>query len=422
MSIYSFFLYVIFHALFLAVLAIRDETFVKLSLLSSALLLATIPTSLTFAAGLERSNQSINAFLQTGNYAEAGISGVVPSVKGKDAAGHKVSNMADGYIVPNAALKVQATDHISLGLIYDQPFGADSTYAVENSLFSDGKESTNVDVNTNNLTMLVGYQPNENWNIYGGAVWQTVEADIQLRGQAYSLLSGYDIKLKNEDAWGWLAGFAYSKPEIGLRAALTYRSEIEHNARSQETSNLPLYAGKLGPGSEVLSYLGSIDSTVQAVTPQSVNFDFQTGITQKTLATASVRWVHWDQFKVTPDLLATATGMLPGVGKQNLIDYKDDQWTINLGLSHKFTDKWAGSAGVGWDSGAGNPVTILGPTKGYWSVGLGGQYSPTPSTFIAGGVKYFGLGDAKAQTAGQVKGDFTDNYAIGYGVKVGYKF
>lgn len=393
----------------------------KLSYISSAILLTTIPT-ITLAAGLERSNQSITAFLQPGNYAEAGISGVVPHVSGKDNSQHRVGNMADSYIVPNAALKVQATDHISLGLIYDQPFGGDSTYQIDGSDFSTSTESTTVDVNTNNLTLLAGYQPNENWNFYGGAVWQTVEADISLRGNAYSLLSGYDIKVKNEDAWGWLAGFAYSKPEIGLRAAITYRSEIEHNARSQETSNLPYYAGLLGPGSEMLSYLGNVNSTVQAVTPQSVNLDFQTGITKKTLATANVRWVHWDQFKVTPDLLATATSMLPGVGKQNLIDYKEDQWSINLGLSHKFTDKWAASAGVGWDSGAGNPITILGPTNGYWSVGLGGQYSPTPSTFIQGGVKYFGLGDAKAQTAGQIKGSFEDNYAIGYGVKIGYKF
>ena len=388
----------------------------KLSSIYSAILLTTIPTTLTFAAGLERANQSITAFLQPGNYAEASISGVVPHVTGKDNSGNNVSNMADSFIVPNVALKVQATDHISLGIIYEQPFGGNSTYASNESDFGTD-QSTTVDVNTNNLSLLAGYQPNEHWNFYGGAVWQTVEADIALQGNAYATpygsLSGYKLKIKNEDAWGWLAGFAYSKPEIGLRAALTYRSEIEHNARTEEKSPLiNVFAPQLN---------GLWSSTVQAVTPQSVNFDFQTGITKKTLATANVRWVHWDQFKVTPEFLAFVTSKLP-VGKQNLIDYKDDQWSINLGLSHKFTEKWAGSAGVGWDSGAGNPITILGPTHGYWSVGVGGQYRPTPSTFIQAGVKYFGLGDAKAQTAGQIKGEFTNNYAIGYGVKIGYKF
>ena len=393
----------------------------KLSALTTTIILSTLPSTLVFAAGLERSNQSITAFLQPGNYAEAGITGVVPHISGKDSNNHKVGNMAESYIVPSAALKVQATNHISLGLIYDQPFGGDAQYQVDGSDFANATQGTSVDVNTNNLTMLVGYQPTENWNFYGGAVWQTVEADVQLRGAAYSLLSGYDIKIKNEDAWGWLAGFAYQKPEIGLRAALTYRSEIEHNARTEESSNLPSYAGLLGPGSEVLQYLGAMNANVQAVTPQSVNFDFQTGVAKNTLASLNVRWVHWDQFSISPALLGLSTQMLLG-NKQNLIDYKDDQWSINVGLSHKFTDKWAGSVGAGWDSGAGNPITILGPTRGYWSVGFGGQYSPTPSTFIQAGVKYLGLGDAKAQTAGEIKGQFNDNYAIGYGLKVGYKF
>lgn len=107
---------------------------------------------------------------------------------------------------------------------------------------------------------------------------------------------------------------------------------------------------------------------------------------------------------------------------QNLIDYSDDQWSANIGLSHKFTDKWSGSASAGWDSGAGNPITTLGPTEGYWSVGVGGQYNPTPSTFLQAGIKYYGLGDAKAQTGGRIVGEFDDNYALGYGFKIGYKF
>ncbi|MBE2572451.1 long-chain fatty acid transporter, partial [Acinetobacter baumannii] len=103
------------------------------------------------------------------------------------------------------------------------------------------------------------------------------------------------------------------------------------------------------------------------------------------------------------------------------------QWSVNAGVGRKLNDKWAGNVSVGWDSGAGNPVTTLGPTEGYWNVGLGVQYSPTPQTFIAGGVKYFWLGDAKAQTGAQAGSDqyvadFSDNDAIAYGLKLGYKF
>ena len=380
----------------------------KLSFISTAILLSTLPTSLVLAAGLDRSGQSISAFLQSGNYAEAGISVLDPTVKGKDLSGNSVSDMADDYYFANAAIKVQATEQISLGLIYDQPFGADATYQLDGSNFSSStlNEGTQVEVKTQNLTALIGYQPTKNWNIYAGPVWQTVEADIALRGRSYQSLSGYNIKVDQEEAYGWLAGAAYSIPEIALRAAITYRSEIKHELDTSETFAL---------GAVVRP-----NSNTEVVTPQSVNIDLQSGVAKDTLAFANIRWVHWDQFAVKPAALAAATAAR---GKaQNLIDYSDDQWSANIGLSHKFNNKWAGTTSIGYDSGAGNPVTTLGPIEGYWSVGLGGQYSPAENYFIAAGVRYLWLGDAQAQTGGTVVGSFEDNTAIAYGMKIGYRF
>jgi len=393
----------------------------KLNKIYSAILISLLPSTSVFAAGLDRSGQSISAFLQPGNYAEAGISVLDPEVKGKDKSGNNVGDMGDDYYFPSAAIKVQATDKVSLGLLYDQPYGADATYQVDGSNFSNGVEGTSVEVKTNNLTALIGYQPNENWNFYAGPVWQTVEADIKLRGAAYSLLSGYNVKVEQEQAYGWLAGFAYQIPEIALKASVTYRSEIKHEAKSHETSMLPAiaqspnYATILTAQQKyVFSQLGEINSTLNATTPQSVNVDLQTGVAPNTLAFANLRWVHWDQFAVSPALLK--------IMGQDLINYSDDQYSVTTGLSHKFNSKWAGTAAVGYDSGAGNPVTTLGPTEGYWSVGLGGQYSPAENYFIQAGVKYFWLGDAQAQTGGAVKADFEDNHAIGYGLKIGYRF
>ena len=103
----------------------------KLKPISTAILLATLPTTAVFAGGLDRSGQSIQAFLQPGNYAEAGISVLDPDVSGKDKAGNHVGDMADDYSFINAAIKVQATDQVSLGLIYDQPYGADAQYGIQ---------------------------------------------------------------------------------------------------------------------------------------------------------------------------------------------------------------------------------------------------------------------------------------------------
>ncbi|MEG2569762.1 MAG: outer membrane protein transport protein, partial [Acinetobacter sp.] len=335
-----------------------------------------------FAAALDRSGQSISAFLQPGNYFEAGISVLDPNVSGNaNANGSSLSDMGDDYYFPSAALKLQVTDHFSFGVIYDQPFGADATYSTSDSvlapngsgLFHNGTESTEVEVKSQSISMLFGYQPTENFNFYAGPVYQTIEGDVQLRGLAYggsTAFGGYNASIKETGDVGWLAGAAYQIPEIALKASVTYRSEIEHKTTVKESSTAPL-AQNVGTVINQNNGLGQTEIT----TPQSVNLDFQTGIMANTVAFANVRWVNWKDFSIRPYAFGKASNVAgPSVGKPNgfdLVAYTDDQWSANLGVGRKLNDQWAGNVSVGWDSGAGNPVTTLGPTEGYWNLGLG---------------------------------------------------
>lgn len=422
----------------------------KLKTLTTAMILATVPMTGAFAAALDRSGQSISAFLQPGNYFEAGISVLDPSVSGKVRNGYSpsaappsaiglqntnLSDMGDDYYFPSAALKLQVTDHFSFGLLYDQPFGADATYSLSDTvsvaaggvgLFHNGTESTEVEVKTQSISMIFGYQPTENFNFYAGPVYQTVEGDVQLRGLAYggnATFGGYNASIKETGDIGWLAGAAFQIPDIALKASVTYRSEIEHSVNVKESFNSAgLFAG--------LNAAPSLNTDI--TTPQSVNLDFQTGIMANTVAFANVRWVDWSNFSIQPYKfgLASKNALVQsqsGKPEFDLVAYTDDQISATVGVGRKLNDQWAGNVSVGWDSGAGNPVTTLGPTEGYWNVGLGAQFSPTPQTFIAGGVKYFWLGDAKAQTGAQFDtagyvAEFKDNHAIAYGLKMGYKF
>lgn len=505
----------------------------KLKTLSTAIILATVPMTGAFAAAMDRSGQSISAFLQPGNYFEAGISVLDADVSGREAGEletrRSISDMADSYYFPNAALKLQLTDKFSFGLLYDQPFGANAEYSGNNAFVSQGADqvlapssianitqnsvsqlvqaagasfapalaavtaaapagtpqqslvlgalqqvaasnpivaaglgqlqgtqtalvnanaalgqgNTEVEVHTQNLSFVFGYQPTQNWNIYAGPVYQTVKGDLKLRGQAYSIFNGYDANFKETGDLGWLAGMAFQIPEIALKASLTYRSEIEHNASTTESLsvlNTPLAAASV---TGLLNGLGVPASYTDAMTepgktkittPQSVNLDFQTGIMADTVAFANVRWVEWSNFSIRPyqfGKISEAVGQLNSVNRPDgfdVVEYDKDQWSATIGVGRKLSEQWAGNVSVGWDSGAGNPVSTLGPTEGYWNVGLGLQYSPTPATFIAGGVKYFWLGDAESQTAAQmgednrIVGDFSDNHAIAYGLKMGYRF
>lgn len=411
----------------------------KLTALRSAILLSLIPTTSVFAAGLDRSGQSIAAFLQPGNYFEAGISILDPEVKGKDTSGNQTGDMASDYYFPHAALKIQATDHFSVGLIYDQPFGADAEYS-GNSTFVENRPvpfqgGTSVTVDTQNLNLLFGYQPNENWNLYAGAVYQTVDGTVLLRGTTYSVFNGYDFRTGEDESVGWLAGVAYQIPEIALKASVTYRSEIEHKMNASENFgaagyiSIPGAPGQSAQLNQLMTALNASSGETKLTTPQSVNIDFQTGIMANTVAFANIRWVDWSNFKVQPynfAKLSKVVGQNPTINKPNgfnLIDYKEDQISATVGVGRKFNERWGGNVSVGWDSGAGNPVTTLGPTEGFWSVGTGVRFSPAENYFIGAGVKYFWLGDADAVTGAHSNaGKFTNNDAIAYGLNIGYKF
>ena len=418
----------------------------KLKTLATAMILASVPMTGAFAAALDRSGQSISAFLQPGNYFEAGISVLDPNVSGKMNSTAPASNptlgalantslddMAGDYYFPQAALKLQLTDNFSFGLLYDQPFGAEAKYsATDQTLPVAGNpgafqlmgETTEVEVNTQNISMILGFQPIENFNIYGGGVYQTVKGDVQLRGIAYGAnqaLGLYNANMKEDSAVGWLAGLAYQIPEIALKASITYRSEIDHEAATTETGSSALLGGAF-----------STRADTKITTPQSVNLDFQTGIMADTVAFANVRWVDWSNFAIRPTAFGKASETLGALGRGpvggfDLVAYSDDQINATVGIGRKLSEQWAGNVSVGWDSGAGNPVTTLGPTEGYWNVGLGLQFSPAPNYFIAGGVKYFMLGDAEAQPASmfgtnESVASFEDNDAWAYGLKIGYRF
>ncbi|WP_434278014.1 transporter [Acinetobacter sp. CE-15] len=388
-------------------------------------------STLNHAAALEQSGQSIQPFLEKGNYVEVSATAVDADISGKisnrpelvnDPQNLNSGNMINSAQYYSAAFKLQLTDRISFGLLYDQPFGADITYPMQsNNTFSDNKltqQGTSANVDTESISMILGINPFSNFQLYGGTVYQSIKGDVSLRGNAYDKLNGYDAKFKADHAVGWLAGLSYQIPDIALKTTLTYRSTIDHDTQATETM--------FGQPLEVTT-----SSKTRISTPQSVNVDFQTGVYKNTLLYTNLRWVNWKDFHIRPTQFGAVTEYLTGLRSKgrytdgfDLDSYQKDQWTVNVGLGHRFTKKWRASTEVSWDSGTGDP--ILNPSKGYWGIGLGVQFNPAHNYFIAGGVKYFWLGDAVAKESKHytptLPGSFENNNVIGYGLKMGYHF
>ena len=490
-----------------------------------AVAIATLSVaSMTNAAGLDRSGQDITAFLQDGTYAEAVYTYIDADVSGYDnqrvatddagyVQGRSTGEVAESYDFFRYGVKTDINDTFSVGILYDEPFGAAAAYngdnnfvgaptaaidaligdritplipevtnAQELSTYVDelpgnlararagvtqlqgalqnttdpvaqagiqsritalqtqiatgeaalptlvgfdnyanaqlaNSEGTKVEVRSENITAIMGMKlgANKNFQIYGGPVAQRVQADVKLRGSAYGPATGYTSHISPDQDYGWLAGVAYSKPEIALKAALTYRSEIDHSMDITETYPL---AGLLAGNPAAATQTNNMEIT----TPKSVNFDFQTGINPTTLATAKVRWVPWGDFSIVPPLYNEVSKRSYGPDGLALVDYSDDQWQVELGMAKRLAPALAVSGTIGWDSGSGDPTTSLGPIDGYYSVGLGAKYNVTPEWAVSAGGKYLWFGDAKGQLpTQQIVGDFQDNDGYIVGVKLSYQ-
>lgn len=441
---------------------------------------STLTATATQAAGLDRSGQDVTAFLQDGTYAETVYTYIDANVTGKDTSGKDTGDIAEVYDFFRYGVKADINDTFSVGVLYDEPFGAAVQYDGNSNFVADKNatatifaqainqatkaqlndslayksikpvldsvkspqralavasivetnsaqakpiadrlraaaahaeatdgQKTNVEIRTNNLTMLVGAKlgANKNFQIYGGPVAQRVKGEVHLRGPAYQVMTGYDAKIATDTQLGWAAGLAFYKPEIALKAALTYRSEIEHDSEIAETIPVTGYAGK---------------KDFKVTLPDSWNLDFQTGVNPTTLLTAKVRYVPWSDFDIRPTQYTETTKLRYPQGLP-IISYDKDQWSAEVGLGKRVSDRLAVSGAVGWDSGAGNPASSLGPIKGYYSLGLGARYNVTPEWSLSLGGKYFKFGDAQAQLPTKDKvGNFDSNDGYALGVKLAY--
>ena len=519
---------------------------IALAVASASAMLAL--TANAHAAGLDRSTQPSWGIAQDGTYAYAEHVTIAPKVSGKDNLGRKTGNMTEDYKFTSYGVKADVNDTFSVGVFFDQPWGADVQYsgdnnfvgapnAVLNGVYAQASKSlqaagvnanitnaadlqntitelqTQVAAGENQLTAAsaklsqaqsqldtaktqltqaqaalaanpnlasalnpkivaleqgiaagtanidagkaqlaagqkqveagkgavktlsglqaattplvnntegtkvkvsskkiagvfgVKFGENKNWQVYAGPSFQKLEGEVRLRGDSYKTATNYDATIPTSSAVGWLAGVAYSKPEIALKASLTYRSEIDHDLNIGE--NLPLYALRGGNPRQT--------NQVTVTTPQSVNLDFQTGLNKTTLLTGKVRWVPWSDFAIKPKLYGDVSGL-------NLVDYDKDSWAVDIGVGKKVSDRWALSGQVTWDSGAGDPVTSLGPVNGYWGLGLGARYNITPEWSASLGAKYLMFGDAKARLPDDtIVGKFEDNHATVYGLRLTYQ-
>ncbi|MBY6134488.1 hypothetical protein KUV61_01500 [Nocardioides marinus] len=355
------------------------------------------------ASGLDRTGQPIGIIFEEGSYVEFSAATTSVDLSGNDRtnlnpAGSASGDVGERFNMFGAGYKRDINEQLSFALIFDQPWGVDVNYPVGGSALLGG---TTAQADSNALTALLRYKFNERFSVHGGIRYQEIDGEINLAGAAYTSIGGqYNVRVNKDGAFGWVAGVAYEVPEIALRAALTYSSEIEHDFDLNETFATGATAA----------------TSTKTKTPQSVNLDLQTGIAKDTLLFGGIRWA---EHSVT-DLVVPG---LSGLARRSvdLIDL-DDSITYTLGVGRKFNENWSGSLALIYADVDGDQlVSPLAPTHGYEAIRLGVQYKQDQMT-VSAGIRYTDLGDAVASPGGNPVADFRDNKAISIGVKVGYHF
>lgn len=359
-----------------------------------------------FAGGLDRSGQPIGIIFQDGNRAEFALGRTLPGLTGTGLfTGHEYDNVGDAFSTLTGGLKMDLNDRFALALIYDQPFGSDVNYGGSSAATELG--GTSAVASTSGLTAVLRYKIDDRFSVHGGVKIQTAEGEISFGGLAYGALNGYKVTLESDQATGWLAGAAYEIPDIALRVALTYSSEITHEMDTTETIAVA------GVGNVGLSS----GTETEVETPRSVNLDFQTGVAENTLVFGQVRWAEWSNFLISPQYFASVTG-------GGSISDLDNSTTYTLGVARRFTDRFAASVSASYeDPSSDTLVSPLAPTNGYTALTLGGAYELERMT-ISGGVRYTWVGNAQPETGTPdvARADFRDNGALSLGMKIAFNF
>ncbi|WP_380052311.1 outer membrane protein transport protein [Falsihalocynthiibacter sp. SS001] len=360
-------------------------------LATTVALLATTAGS-AYAGGIQRATDSVLFMFEEGNYAEFEFGTVNADVSGYLDAAPSVQSgdMAPRYNTAALSYKHQLNESWSLGVRLSQPFGAIVDYP---SAAATGYPigGSNADLSVNALTAILRYETENNISVFGGLRVQQAQGEVDLfSGGA----SAYTMTTDKATDYGYLVGAAWENPAIAARVALTYHSAVTHDLQSTE--------------------FGAFATEFETVTPQSVTLEFQTGINESTLFYGSVRWADWSEFQINPPLYAANVSPTP------LVSYDDDVITYSLGLGRKFTEKWSGAVTVDYEQNTGGFTGNLGPTNGLASIGLAASYDMDPVT-ITFGARYVALGDAATQLGGTTT-TFSDNSAIGAGVRIGYNF
>lgn len=371
-----------------------------------------------FALGLDRPGGGIDVIFEDGGYVAFGYGLIQPDISGREIS-DTVGGVTFGDLVPNVgddvfhwdiAVKMDIGGALSFALIVDQPYGIDIAYTDAPDTNFTTFTNTSARLDTLALTAIGRYRFNDSFSVHGGLRQISADGQVRLAGLAYRFLNGYTADLQDGSGTGWLAGAAYERADMGLRAALTYTSAVDIRFDVTERG----HGGR------------AVDSTETMTLPETWDLAAQIAVRPDTLLFGEIRHEAWSQTVLSPpvnDSFDRFDGPFQFLSGPSLFDYADAT-TYRAGVEHAFTDSFSASlAGFHKSGEAGKIGLPFSPTNGFTGLEIGARYRIGALEY-AGTVGYLMFNDTQVERGNvDLRAiDFADNDALFVDVTVAYRF
>ena len=352
---------------------------------------ALIPLYAFGGGGISRDGQDVSFMYDNGKFVSISLKQVTPKITGSSytplGAPTAISTSASpAYSVYSVNYRQDAGEKTGLGLQIRTPIGADLAYPAGSIL-----SGTTVDYDSQAVSILGSYDQNRNLRFIGGFTSQSQNANVSVPFQEYSAVA------EKDSGMGFIAGAAYSIPEIAFRVSATYFSEI--------TSEHPTLEA------------GIVPSTTTIKAPSGLNIDLRSGIMADTVAFASVVTQNWDGFVLDPPAWRAGAGSA-------LYD-PADKTTYMIGIGRKFTDTLAGSISYGLSEETDGTATALAPVDGSQDITVGLRYTMDKIELGLGGTLRTYTNDVSSTqelAPGVPLATYSDNSLIGLGLTMKYNY
>lgn len=162
---------------------------------------------------------------------ELSVGQASPSISRTDVINATTGGIAERFMLPSGGIRYEINDKMAIGLIMDQPFGADVLCGPSAPILG----GTAATVTSSAYNRFLRYRFSDKVSVHAGLVYPNLEPNVTLGGAAYGGLNGYNATFSGDSSMGYIVGSAYEIPDVAMRVALTYHFKIEHDLDTTET-------------------------------------------------------------------------------------------------------------------------------------------------------------------------------------------